>query len=302
MEIREINTLQGLRRVFGIQEEEREKAFKQQILELLRPLLEQSMRYMPSSEEEDPLMAAARTMKLYTPEMGAERALAALDELERADAWRTNVAALKRAIDALQPEQHGIPLEHVHFAFTLADPEGLGEEGYTGSGNVPGWVILSAWPKAHNLPKLPAIVVHELNHNVRFQFEPMFPMTLGQYMVAEGLAEAFAAELCGEEMLGPWATTLRGAELDALKPRFREALNESDFNVVRGYIFGDSRAADFGYAAQGIPDYAGYAMGYHTVQIYLERTGKSAAEATYVPWKEIVEVSGALGQPTAHST
>lgn len=35
-------------------------------------------------------------------------------------------------------------------------------------------------------------------------------------------------------------------------------------------------------------------MGYHTVQAYLEQTGKSAAEATYVPWKEIVEVSGAL--------
>ncbi len=119
-------------------------------------------------------------------------------------------------------------------------------------------------------------------------------MTLGQYMVAEGLAEAFAAELCGEEMLGHWATTLRGAELKALKPRFREALNEGDFNVVRGYIFGDSSTSDFGYAAQGIPDYAGYAVGYHTVQAYLERTGKSAAEATYVAWEEIIEVSGKL--------
>ncbi len=273
MEICEVNTLQGLRSVFSAPEEARQEAFKQQILEPLRPLLEQSMRYMPSSAEEDTMMVAARTMKLYTPELGAEQALAALDELERANAWETNLGALRQAIDALQPEQHGIPLERIHFAFTLADPEGLGEEGYTGSGNVPGWVILSAWPKAYNLPKLSAIVVHELNHNVRFQFEPMFPMTLGQYMVAEGLAEAFAAELCGEEMLGPWATTLRGAELDALKPRFREALNEGDFNVVRGYIFGDSSASDFGYAAQGIPDYAGYAMGYRLVQAYLERTG-----------------------------
>lgn len=294
MEIQEINTLQGLRSVFGAPEGDRQKAFKQHILEPLRPLLEQSMRYMPSSAKEDPMMAAARTMKLYTPELGAEQALAALDELERANAWETNLRALRQAIDALQPERHGIVLERIHFAFTLATPEGLGKEGYTGSGNVPGWVILSAWPKAHNLPKLPAVVVHELNHNIRFQFEPMFPMKLGQYLVAEGLAEAFAAELCGKEMLGPWATTLRGAELAALKPRFREALNEGDFNVVRGYIFGDSSATDFGYTAQSVPNYAGYAMGYHVVLAYLKRTGRSAAEATYVPWQEIVAVSDAL--------
>jgi uncharacterized protein YjaZ len=42
----------------------------------------------------------------------------------------------------------------------------------------------------------------------------------------------------------------------------------------------------------GAPDYAGYAIGYHVVRQYLERTGKTAAEATFVPASEIIDASG----------
>ena len=294
MEIREIHTLRALRDVFATPEERREEVFTRELMEPIRPVWERAMQHLghaPSGGA--PALIAARALRLYTPDLGADRALAALDALERAGAWEASVGALRRAIEALQPRRHGIPLERVHFAFTLAHPEGLGEEGYTGSGNVPGWVVLSAWPTAQNLPKLPAVVAHELNHTVRFHREP-FPLTLGQYAVAEGVAEAFAAELCGEAALGPWATAVRGAALDALKPRFRTALHERDFAVVRGYIFGDAHAAAFGYAAQGVPAYAGYAIGYHIVRAYLSRTGTTAAEAPYAPWQEIVEASGVL--------
>jgi uncharacterized protein YjaZ len=35
-------------------------------------------------------------------------------------------------------------------------------------------------------------------------------------------------------------------------------------------------------------------MGFRVVRAYLERTGRTAAEATYTPWQEIAEGSGYL--------
>jgi uncharacterized protein YjaZ len=42
----------------------------------------------------------------------------------------------------------------------------------------------------------------------------------------------------------------------------------------------------------GVPAYAGYVTGFHAVQSYLRKTGKTAAEATLVPSAEILRVAG----------
>ena len=78
-----------------------------------------------------------------------------------------------------------------------------------------------------------------------------------------------------------------------MKPRFAEALLSGvrGFDVVRGYIFGDWAAAQFGYPPQGLPNFAGYTLGFRLVEAYLARTGRRAAEATYTPWEEIVDES-----------
>ena len=295
--INAIDSLGALKSVLNAPETERLEAFRTTLMEPIRPLWEQSLRFMPGLESEPDLpIAAAKRFSFFTPDLDAKSGLAALEQLETAQAHAVTVTALEQAVHTLDPIGHGVQLPEVNFAFILANPDGMDsrEGSYTGVGNTPGWIMLLAWPTAYNLPRLSAIVVHELNHNVRFAFEPMWPMTLGQYIVAEGLAEAFAAGLYGEDMLGHWTTSLRGAELQAVLPRFREAINEPDFNVIRGYIFGDWAADQFGYAHQGLPDFAGYAVGYHVVRMYLERSGKSAAQATYVSWREIVEGSGFL--------
>ena len=41
----------------------------------------------------------------------------------------------------------------------------------------------------------------------------------------------------------------------------------------------------------GMPAYGGYAVGYHVVQAFLQRTGMSVEEATFVPADEIVAKS-----------
>ena len=295
--INAIDSLGALKSVLNAPETERLEAFRTTLMEPIRPLWEQSLRFMPGLESEPDLpIAAAKRFSFFTPDLDASQGLEGIEQFEQAQALETTTRALEQAVRALDPIGHGVQLPEVNYAFILANPDGMDARlgSYTGVGNTPGWIMLLAWPTAYNLPRLSAIVVHEFNHNVRFAFEPMWPMTLGQYIVAEGLAEAFAAELCGEDMLGRWTTTLRSAELQAVLPRFREAINEPDFNLIRGYIFGDWSAEKFGHARLGLPDFAGYAVGYHVVRMYLERSGKSAAQATYVPWREIVEASGFL--------
>jgi uncharacterized protein YjaZ len=42
----------------------------------------------------------------------------------------------------------------------------------------------------------------------------------------------------------------------------------------------------------GVPNFAGYAIGYRVVRQFLKRTGKSVAETTFLPSREIIEESG----------
>jgi uncharacterized protein YjaZ len=59
-------------------------------------------------------------------------------------------------------------------------------------------------PDATNLARVEAVTVHELHHNLVGALSPGVPMisSLGAYMVGEGLAESFAAELYGPEAVG----------------------------------------------------------------------------------------------------
>jgi uncharacterized protein YjaZ len=82
---------------------------------------------------------------------------------------------------------------------------------------------------------------------------------------------------------------VRGAALAEARRVVGGALAVQGFGAVRPYIFGDEvMAAVGGGQPVGVPTYAGYATGFHAVQAYLRKTGKSAAEATLVPAAEIL--------------
>jgi uncharacterized protein YjaZ len=122
-------------------------------------------------------------------------------------------------------------------------------------------------------------------------FEPWGPatITVGQYVVLEGLAEAFAAELYGEDSLGPWTRMHTEETLAAQRPVFREAMKQG--GDPRPYMFGDWAAAEFHYETKSLPDFIGYGMGYRIVRSFLDATGTSAVDATYLPWREIADGS-----------
>lgn len=248
----------------------------------------------------DPL-TMAQGWGLYMPDEFADGACPAitsiLDRLTAADAWQQTAAALERGRAAFAADAERIPLQAVTCALIIADKGRSNplDRGYTGFGGIPGYVfVVYSDPNAYTLARLGGATAHELNHNVRFALFPFNPMavTVGEYIVAEGLAEAFAAELFGDEVLGYYVTDFDAAQLATAARVVGGALDVSGFDAVRAYIFGDTITSHMGGQPAGVPDYAGYAVGYHVVRQYMERTGKTAAEATFVSAREIITASG----------
>lgn len=219
----------------------------------------------------------------------------ALDRLEAAGAEAVCRAALERAAAAISATGYRIPIDTLHFGLFLwdVDPAKAAlNQGYTGFGGIPGYVMVNIWPDDGNLPRLGACVAHEFNHQVRLSVEPWrMDISVAEYIVMEGLAESFAAELYGPGAIGPWVTEVRGDNLETGRRMIGEALDVRGFAEVSAFIFGDEVASGFGGRPRGVPTHAGYAVGYHLVQAYLRRAGKSAAEATLVPSSEIVRVA-----------
>jgi uncharacterized protein YjaZ len=61
-------------------------------------------------------------------------------------------------------------------------------------------------------------------------------------------------------------------------------------------FFGDALAVQAGFQPLGgMPTYGGYAVGYHVVQAFLQRTSKTIEETTFLPAQEIVAGSGLFG-------
>ena len=222
-----------------------------------------------------------------------------LDALAAHDAWGQATQALADAQAAFAPFEARIPLGKVLFGLVVGKLwDGPLQRGYTGFGGVPGYVMtVYSELNDYNLLRLKGTTAHELHHNVRFALFPfsMFSTTVGDYIIAEGLAEALAAELYGDDTVGFYVTEFDEAELAAARRVIGGALDVTGFNQVRGYIFGDVIAASMGLPKAGVPNYAGYAIGFRVVRQYLARTGSSVAEATFVPAAEIIARSGFFG-------
>ncbi len=228
-----------------------------------------------------------------------------IDGLAAADAWRRAAQALNRGWGAFAGYADRISTERVTFGLMLADMSGVPQAGgYSGFGAIPGWIMtVYGEPNTDNLARVEAATVHELHHNIMgvlpWESNPggrgynmLATFTVGEYMILEGLAESFAAELYGADRIGPWITQFDRSKLEQTKAAFRAALDLTGFDRLRSYIFGDEITRGMGREGVGVPTYAGYALGYEVVQAYLKRTGSSVVEATFVPAREIIALSG----------
>jgi len=240
----------------------------------------------------------AMPLDLFSDERRAATG-ALIDQLAAHDAWGQFAQAMSDAKAAFAPYAERIPLDSINAALLVGDlSKNPLDRGYTGFGGMPGYVM-TIYSKAddYTLPRLKGTTVHELHHNLRSVVAPInfMQVTLAYYMIMEGLAESFAAELYGEAVVGYYVTDFAEAELEQAKQVIGGALDVTGFNAVRGYIFGDALAESYGFAKMGVPNFAGYGIGYRVVQAYLKRTGKTVAETTFLPAEEIIAESRYFG-------
>jgi uncharacterized protein YjaZ len=294
MQITTYDTLSVLRAIIAAPVAERRAVYREQLIEPLHDYWHTTLsRFAPQMLDDETMI-----MKMIW-ETDLEGDLSedarALDRLEQFDAWSKADAALRLAAQTFDAGGRSCREDHVTGLLlpgNRRDPIFMEKSrGYAGA-QVPGYVVVTIWPNEYNLPRIPSAVVHEFNHRVRLSHEPWTPATsVGQYIVLEGLAESFAQELYGVEYIGPWVTSLSAEESARSKAIIGSALDVTGFDKLRSYIFGDEISAQQGREGLGLPYCAGYTIGYQLVQAYLAHTGRSATEATFVPYTEIIEMA-----------
>ncbi len=217
-----------------------------------------------------------------------------LDLMDQAGIEAKCLHALEQAISKCK--KHGIALpDHLTFGIYLGDPQALAHsEGYTGFGGIPGYIQMIISPTPDNLKKLPAAVCHEFHHNCMFLLKPFNFMTvsLKEYILYEGLAENFAEEICGENMIGPWVTNVSDRDLELSKCLIEPVLNIQGFQTVTPYLFGGQSVLDSEGNSIVMPATGGYAVGYHIVKAYRKATGQSTLDAMTKSPDEIIDISG----------
>jgi uncharacterized protein YjaZ len=230
------------------------------------------------------------------------RHLEALERMREARVWRRVEESLAAARDRLSAAAPGARTAGtVHVVLVLGDPDDplmALNQGYFGLGGIPGAILLMVWPTATSLAKIEHAAAHELHHNVRYANVTWDPMavTVGEQVVAEGLAEAFVRELAGEAAMGPWSTSLSGAELDEVCAKVAAGVDVAGMPNLSAYVYGDRTTRHLGQPPVGLPDFAGYAAGLRFVDAHLAASGLTAAASVALPAREILTNAGV---PTA---
>ncbi|MEW9550992.1 DUF2268 domain-containing protein [Nonomuraea sp. NPDC050783] len=223
------------------------------------------------------------------------RYLPAVERMIEADVLGQVRRELERASARLgAAKQH----ESLQVMFVLGNPDDehlmKRSGGYYGMGGSPGWLFLLAWPGEEVIGRIAHCAVHEFHHNVRFTNVEWNParVTVGEHVIAEGLAEAFVRELSGPEAMGPWSAMVTGAEFDRAYELIMKDFDLEGMQHTSAYVLGDGAMTAFGQEPRGIPDMAGYAVGLRLVDRALAATGLTATEATLLPAAELMRRGG----------
>ncbi|HEY3479858.1 MAG TPA: DUF2268 domain-containing putative Zn-dependent protease, partial [Streptomyces sp.] len=244
--------------------------------ELLRTMLRPAAgmyRYFPGQVD----LVAMHTMGSGFPlDRDGEWCLEALETLREADAWARIGKALEDAVAVQAAATPGITVPDLTVLFVLGDP---GDEhfmgpslGMTANGSVSGYLFLNLWPYPENLARLEASAVHELNHNLRYGpgavgWDPA-TVTVGEQIVSEGLADAFARQLYGDE-LGYARIGVPHLADDAVFAKVVTGLGVTGMRNFTAWVHGDASAIRYGAEPVGLPTGAGYAAGNRLVDAYL---------------------------------
>ncbi|MFJ7736516.1 DUF2268 domain-containing protein [Lysinibacillus sp. NPDC097287] len=219
----------------------------------------------------------------------------ALKILKEIQALQTAHATLSNCIEFIQKNDLKIRTDELRFGLYIADPKKLElQKGYCGFGGIPGYIQITIFPNPNNIPKIPSVIAHEFHQNIRFSYFDWDHgnVTLGDYLIIEGLAESFAKELYGEKSLGPWVTSFDQEDLKYSTEVIKDMLNVKGFAEVSSYMFGDEIAKEQGYQSVGLSPFAGYAVGYQIVQSFMKNNNVGIEKATLLTTDEIISNCG----------
>jgi uncharacterized protein YjaZ len=228
----------------------------------------------------------------------------ALKRLVDADAWGQLRRELARAWEYQRSVLPGLRHpDRVEVVLTLGNPDDQifleRTLGYYGMGATPGSIWLVAWPTDYNISRIGACGVHELAHNLRTpNIEAQF--NLAEWVIHEGLAELFTAEVCGADSTGGWYAAVSGEVLEKSLATVTAAFGTgTTFSDWSPYVLGDDIAGRMGLHPVGIPHMGGYAVGRAIVERYLAASGLKAAQAIVRPASEIIAGAGLKPSATA---
>lgn len=290
MTVNVLDTHAGMRDVLTAPESKRES--------LLRSMLQPAAgmyRYFPGEVD----LVQMHEMGCGFPITGDdERCLDAVDALSAANAWERIERALADALDVQQAAKPQLAAPDITVALVLGnpnDPHFMDEIlGVVGNGSVPGYIAITLWPSEENLERLESTAVHELNHNLRYGpggvvWDPA-TVTVGEQIVSEGLADAFARQLYGDD-LGYTRIGVATLHDDDVFAKVRTGLEVTGMRNFTAWVHGDASAARFGAPPVGLPTGAGYAAGNRLVDGYLQATGQLAADAVWASSRDIIDTA-----------
>ncbi|MGW5360714.1 DUF2268 domain-containing protein [Actinopolymorpha pittospori] len=264
-------------------------------VDLLASMLEANKgmyRYQPGEVD---LVAVHLQTSGFPIDRDEERCLDALETLAAAGAWERMQRALDDALAVLLEATPRLEVPDITVLFVLGDP---GDEhfmgpckGLIGFGGISGHIAITLWPFPENVERLEATAVHELNHNLRYSpggvvWDPM-TVKVGEHIVGEGLADAFARQLYGDE-LGPARIGVPHLHDDEVFGKVLTGLDVTGMQNFPAWVLGDPSAERFGLTPVGLPMGAGYAAGNRLVDTYLAATGQTAAQALHADSSEII--------------
>ena len=234
----------------------------------------------------------------FRPDAVTEQVRAGLQSLVEADAWTRVGTALEDGLAALATADPGAATPDLTVLLVLGDPTDrhfVDEvQGISGFGGMSGYIAITVWPTSRVLDRLEAIAVHELHHNVRYSpggvvWDPG-TVTVGEHVVAEGLADVFASELYGDAGYTHFVRDETRAD-DRVLAKVAGGLGVTGMADFAAWVLGDSSARLFGSEPVGLPTGAGYAAGARLVRAYLDAAGTTAARSVRTPTSEILGVA-----------
>lgn len=193
------NTIDQYEELFSM-EENRENFYRYSMMKPFEKMWNMINVPLKAKEPNGYDVMMATNMLGYLSVSETEMGRKALGYLKEIQALQTAQNTLNDCVHFMKENNLKINANELRFGIYVADPKKLElQKGYCGFGGIPGFIHVSIYPNSYNIPRLPAVIAHEFHHNIRFSYFDWDygDVTVGDYMIIEGLAESFAKELYG---------------------------------------------------------------------------------------------------------